>query len=534
MPLKQSASKRSSRNRTRRASFRPLYTGRDVRRFGPEPLDTEKYRTPWRHDYARLVHSPSFRRLQGKTQLFPGESDFFRNRLTHSIEVAQIAKSIAIKINARHLQRRIPPGARGTPAEKNYLICEDLVEVAALAHDLGHPPFGHQGEIALDQCLAAAGGFEGNAQTLRILARVEKKRITKGDMEFDGKKDLRCGLNLTYRTLASVLKYDHEIATRPEGSKVDKGFYAEEKNLVRDIKQAVTGVEDFKGEFKTVECQIMDIADDIAYSTYDFEDAMKAGFTSVLDVLRLANQKKLLRRIAVQVWKRLNGRRDAFDEDNIPKEILPDIEQTEWEILAELYIICFELVPTPAEAKPIISGLRREMRAKFGDRVEKWTRPFIRDLSAIAIGYDAAQKLRSNGYLRARFTSDLVSMCIDGVRFRYNAEYPALSKVYLDAPAKRRIEILKIYTYEAHVEAARLKTIEFRGRELLATIFKHLKNDQKNELLPDDWRTRVVAGDERHRLRCIGDFIAGMTDRYAIEFWQRLTSGPSITVFKDV
>jgi dGTPase len=147
---------------------KPLYTTADKNRvFGKKISPGEPYRTAWRIDYARLVHGPAFRRLQGKTQLFPGESDFFRNRLTHSLEVAQISKSIAIKLNYEHFR---------DATDDDYRISTDLVEFAALAHDLGHPPFGHNGEAALDECMRTVGGFEGNAQTLRILARVEKKR----------------------------------------------------------------------------------------------------------------------------------------------------------------------------------------------------------------------------------------------------------------------------------------------------------------------------------------------------------------------
>jgi len=121
-------------------------------------------RSAFRRDYGRLLHSPAFRRLQGKTQLFPGhESDFFRNRLTHSLEVAQVAKGIASQINDSE------------PTFQKDPIDTDLVEFAALAHDLGHPPFGHNGEAALDDCMKEFGGFEGNAQTLRLLAAVEKK-----------------------------------------------------------------------------------------------------------------------------------------------------------------------------------------------------------------------------------------------------------------------------------------------------------------------------------------------------------------------
>jgi dGTPase len=229
---------------------------------------TDSYRSPWRRDYARLIHCPSFRRLQGKTQVFPGyESDFFRNRLTHSLEVAQIAKSIAMRLNA-------------TAGEfKKNRLRPEIVEFAGLAHDLGHPPFGHTGEEALDESMREKGGFEGNAQTLRIVARLEKKstlRLVNDDaVAFDRGEDLRCGLNLTFRSLASLLKYDYAIPTRSKDRKVkedvSKGYYAEEKDLVAEIKRHVLGIDDLStiDKFKTIECSIMDIADDIAYSTYD-------------------------------------------------------------------------------------------------------------------------------------------------------------------------------------------------------------------------------------------------------------------------
>lgn len=205
-------------------------------------VPAEDYRTPWRRDYARLIHSAAFRRLQGKTQLFPNhESDFFRNRLTHSLEVAQIAKSIAIRLNATE------PAFAG---ENN--ISTDIVETAALAHDLGHPPFGHNGEEALDECMADHGGFEGNAQTLRILSKLEKRqtKIVRADVpvpvESDG-SDARVGLNLTYRVLASVLKYDKEIPRKKRQRKPGhqgpvKGYYYTESPLVSQIKKNVLNI----------------------------------------------------------------------------------------------------------------------------------------------------------------------------------------------------------------------------------------------------------------------------------------------------
>ena len=241
---------------------------------------TDNGRTEWRRDYARLLHAPSFRRLQGKTQLYPGnESDFFRNRLTHSLEVAQIAKSIAITINEKY-------------KNKNIYIEPDICEFAGLAHDLGHPPFGHQGERALDECMRDFGGFEGNAQTLRILSRIEKK--IKNEDRIEG-KEFRHGLNLTYRALASILKYDNEIPfcknkrKESEKNKPVKGYYATESDLVSKIKANVVGA-DYIGKFKTIECQIMDIADDIAYSTFDLEDGFKAGFYHPMDLLNLDNK----------------------------------------------------------------------------------------------------------------------------------------------------------------------------------------------------------------------------------------------------
>ena len=216
--------------------------------------------------------------------MFPSaESDFFRNRLTHSLEVAQIAKSIALRVNSEH------PYFRENPIDL------DLIETAALAHDLGHPPFGHNGERALNECMRRKGGFEGNAQTLRILARLEKKEPDLEERpDVPGSEDTRVGLNLTYRTLAAVLKYDRGIP-RLQRRKTGpvKGYYRSERKLVERVKANVarSGSGSIDGAFKTVECQIMDIADDIAYSTYDLEDALKTGFVSPMSMISALNSQ---------------------------------------------------------------------------------------------------------------------------------------------------------------------------------------------------------------------------------------------------
>jgi dGTPase len=276
-----------------------LYTPGDfLRRLDRNPSasgfsPSEPYRSDFRRDYARLVHSAAFRRLNGKTQLFPGiESDFFRNRLTHSLEVAQVAKSIAIKLNHEYSFFKDRP------------IDTDLVEIAGLAHDLGHPPFGHNGELALDRCMIESGGFEGNAQTLRILARLEKKATSdkSGNGVTPDGEDLRFGLDLCMRTMASVLKYDRPIPKRRSletYAHPEKGYYESEAEIVQQIKEQVLRGAPFEGKFKTIECQIMDVADDIAYSTYDLEDAFKAGLLTPMDLL--AAPKRLLEKVVAEV-----------------------------------------------------------------------------------------------------------------------------------------------------------------------------------------------------------------------------------------
>ena len=176
-----------------------LYQKNDTGRQAEAKAKEGDGRSPYRRDWARLIHSSCFRRLQGKTQLFPSdENDSFRNRLTHSLEVAQIASGIALNLNKAHRFFR------------DNKIDEDLVYFAGLAHDLGHPPFGHNGEKALDRLMTRVGGFEGNAQTLRLLARIEKRETftypkTKDPLPVTKDNDNRLGLNLTYRTLRPFL-----------------------------------------------------------------------------------------------------------------------------------------------------------------------------------------------------------------------------------------------------------------------------------------------------------------------------------------
>ena len=445
-------------------------------------LGSEDYRHPVRRDYARLIHSPSFRRLQGKTQLFPGsESDFFRNRLTHSLEVSQIAESIAHRLNS------ITPNLQ---KNKNLQILPDICRVAGLFHDLGHPPFGHNGEKALDECMKSYGGFEGNAQTLRIITKLEKKATTEDVLTYGispAGKDNRKGLALTYRVIASALKYDEKIPlVRKTKSSVKKGYYNCDSEIVETVKKQVAP--GHSGKFKTIECGIMDLSDDIAYSTYDLEDALKANFITPITTVSI--NPRTYKKIADSINK------------NTSLSLSPrDVLDTIYEVFSQAF-------PDPKTVK-------------------KDTK------DTILIASYSSQLVAQNGYIRSDFTSDLISDFISGVTFELNEEFPCLSRVYFNENTLRKVEVLKRYMYETMILSPRLKTSEYRGGQIVKFIFKSLDEENGRDLLPDDFRTIYDnLEDLSDRKRVICDFIAGMTDSYAIEFYARLNSENPQTIFK--
>ena len=497
-----------------------LYAASDFERV--QPIDGEAdgdalaVRHPFRRDFGRLVHSPAFRRLQGKTQLFPGpESDFFRNRLTHSLEVAQIAKAIALRINAIDL-RDVAPDARLFGH-----LQTDIVEFAALAHDLGHPPFGHTGEQALDDCMRNHGGFEGNAQTLRILTRLEKKGGAPEDF-FDKKsaKDNRTGLNLTLRSLAAILKYDREIPIeaerRDDPKKVCKGYYASEAALVALVKARIAGA-DKVAKFKTIECQIMDLADDIAYSTYDFDDALKAGFVTPLQVLvDLQQDTELADRIREKV------------SETVEKEI-PGSAPVDGE---EMFACVTELL-IEHQDKDFKDAVTAIIAVK-GQGDDDATRIALSEqLLQFALRQVATSAgVALDGYLRSTLTSRFVDAFISGVKFEPNADALAFSRVSMSREVLIQMEALKHYTYEKQILSPRMRVVEYRGKQIVTDIFKALDTDA-DKLMPEDCRAMLArAPSEFERQRIICDFIAGMTDRYAVEFYSRLTSETPTSIFK--
>ena len=244
-----------------------------------------KTRSPFRRDCDRVIHSTAFRRLKHKTQVFVfHEGDHYRTRLTHSLEVAQIARALARQLG----------------------LDEDLTETLALAHDLGHPPFGHAGERALDKCLQAHGGFDHNAQTLRVVTSLEHRYP-----EFDG-------LNLTWESLEGIVKHNGPLTER---SGAPAGRYSESGIPV--------GIADFNRKFDlelwsfaSLEAQVAAFADDIAYDAHDIDDGLRAGLFGVDDLKVMPLTAAIIAEIGSALSR--SRRRQARRGTGARADFLPD------------------------------------------------------------------------------------------------------------------------------------------------------------------------------------------------------------------
>jgi dGTPase len=248
-----------------------FYTSFDFETLASRSAYTGEYRSPFQIDRDRIIHSSAFRRLQNKTQVFlSGEYDFYRTRLTHSIEVAQIGRSICGWLTQQ-----------SQSLDDDCFIDSDLVESACLSHDLGHPPFGHAGERTLHHLMAPYGGFEGNAQTLRILTQT---LFSEG----------RSGMDPTRALLDGVLKYKTLQAETPQ-AKHHYLYNEQERWLDFTLGGQAFPMELTPGKvrngFRSIECQIMDWADDTAYSLNDIADGIHAGFINVQRLERWAEEQ---------------------------------------------------------------------------------------------------------------------------------------------------------------------------------------------------------------------------------------------------
>jgi dGTPase len=361
-----------------------------------------KSRSPFRRDCDRVIHSTAFRRLKHKTQVFVfHEGDHYRTRLTHSLEVAQIARALARQLG----------------------LDEDLTETLALAHDLGHPPFGHAGERALDACLASQGGFDHNAQTLRVLTSLEHRYP-----EFDG-------LNLTWEALEGVVKHNGPL-TNKQGQPV--GRYREHG--------VPLGVSEFDREcdlelwsFASLEAQVAAIADDIAYNAHDIDDGLRAGLFGLEDL----------------------------------------------------------------KAMPLTAGMIAEIAARYpGLDESRRSAELVRELISYLIG--AVVREASKRLQAARPGS------VADVR-RYNEMFIAFTPDAAQSEAE-----IKAFLKERMYRHERVMRVMGEAECILFDLFARYQREP--ELLPPEWLPAVGDGTESDtdRARRIGNFIAGMTDRFAI------------------
>jgi dGTPase len=351
-------------------------------------------RSPWQRDRDRIIHSSAFRKLQYKTQVFVNhEGDFFRTRLTHSIEVAQVARSVARALG----------------------LDEDLTEALALAHDLGHPPFGHAGEDALNQMMRPFGGFDHNAQSLRIVTLLES-RYAGWD-----------GLNLTWETLEGLVKHNGPL-----------------RNPVAYIAAYDAGHPLDLETFASTEAQVAAMADDVAYHSHDLDDGLRAGLFTVHDLTHLPIVGEAL----------ASARLSSLD------------------------------VP-PARLRH--ETLRRVINALVNDMIAETGRR----LAALdPAGPDAVRRSKQ----------------------RVVAFSPAM------ADANQAIKDFLFARMYRHWKVNRMTA---KARRLTEELFRMLHSNPT--LLPDDWRGRAGEGGTERAAVVVSDYVAGMTDRYAMDEYRRLT-----------
>ena len=366
------------------------------------PEAASRWRSAFQRDRDRIIHATSFRRLKGKTQVFlAGEGDHYRTRLTHTLEVAQVARSLARALGFN----------------------EDLTEAIALAHDLGHPPFGHSGERALAKAAADFGGFDHNIQSLRVVTRLEHRYPA-----FDG-------LNLSWEVLEGLAKHNGPIADE-QGEGLDGGALSPTiaaLNRWNDLMLA-----DYAGG----EAQCAAIGDDIAYNAHDIDDGLRSG---------------LLRLDSLADVPALRAILDAIRAD------FPDLERER--LVPELVrrLINWFVEDVISEAEKRLCGLE-----PAADSIRRAGRPVV----AFSAGVAAAER-------------DI--------------------KAHLHAELYRSRPVAEVMA---------------KAENLVTALFDRYRRD--SEALPEAWRKGLVEGNEERNVRHIADFLAGMTDRFALSEYQRL------------
>jgi dGTPase len=393
----------------------------DASRSRGRPLDEAPcpMRTPFQRDRDRIVHATAFRRLTYKTQVFlHHEGDHFRTRLTHSLEVAQIARAMARLLG----------------------LDEDLAEALSLAHDLGHPPFGHAGERALDRAMREWGGFDHNAHSLRIVTGLERKYA-----RFDG-------LNLTFETLEGLAKHNGPLIG-PRAAAGAEEASAEMRALIGDLGLEAALALD---RFAPAEAQVAAIADDIAYTNHDIDDGLRAGLLHLADLATAP-----LARDAVAVVA-ATARGDFLTRDD------------------------------PSERdRRVFYEVNRWMITSMIDHVVTETRARLEALDP-------------------RSADDIRNAAMPVVAF----------------PAEKRdaLEGLRAFLFERVYRSARIMRVMDKAEQVVADLFASYMDDPVH--LPGGRGRSIVGLDEARRARFIADFIAGMTDRFALGEYARLFDEP--------
>jgi len=401
------------------------YSSRDTERWVPEP-PKRPGRTEFQRDRARVLHSSALRRLAAKTQVVGvGSGDFPRTRLTHSLEVAQIGREVGAALG-----------------------CDpDLVDAACLAHDLGHPPFGHNGEAALAQLAAACGGFEGNAQSLRLITRLEAK--------VPG-----AGLNLTRATLDATLKYPWLGPGEDASSAGKYGAYGDDAVAFSWIRAGA------RTERPCLEAQVMDWADDVAYSVHDLEDGLHAGLVTLAALGDRAERAEVVRLTI-----------DAYCAPGLTSEAE----------LADVFEALLALEYWPAEfdgsmrASAAVKHLTSELIGRFCTAAQLATRP---------AGHPP--------------------VC------RYDAD--------LAVPRRQRLEcaLLKGVTASYVMRRAGVAAAQAREREIVAELAGAIAAGAPGTLdvlLRPEFE---AAADDRARLRVVIDQVASLTDTSALAWHSQL------------
>ncbi len=354
-------------------------------------------RSPFQRDRDRVLHSTPFRRLKHKTQVFIyHEGDHYRTRLTHTLEVAQIARTVARQLR----------------------LDEDLAEVLALAHDLGHPPFGHAGERALDAAMCAHGGFDHNAQSLRVVTRLERKYL-----QFDG-------LNLTWETLEGLAKHNGPLTAKD--------------HAVAKVVQRLGARDDLRpADQASAEAQVASLADDIAYVTHDIDDALRAGLLQLGALADVPLAGGIVRALPV-------GSAAAIDSRHI------------YEATRRMITV-------------LIADMVRTSRARLA-----------------AVAPQGPDDIRAAAAPVVAF-SDAVSRELAGL------------KAYLFA---------HVYRHE------RVMGVMRRAEDVVRDLHARCLADAG--AMPPNWQRAVAGLDDRRRARVVADYVAGMTDRYALAEHRRL------------